>query len=137
MEDSVFRFNVKVYYEDTDAGGVVYHSNYLKYMERARSEYLVEKGCDIVLCEQQYGVIFLVKSLNIDYLLPAKLAETLSVETQILQLGKVGMSMNQSIYNAQQSLVCKASVKLASIAKTGEGKYVLKPMPKELRARLL
>lgn len=132
MATSNFQFSVRVYYEDTDAGGVVYHANYLKFMERARSEFLIDRGCSVVECEQKFGVIFVVRNMEIDFILPARLGESLTVEIEVIKLGKVGVQMKQSIYNNQGLLICTALVKLAAISETAKDSFVLTPMPKAL-----
>lgn len=147
MSDA-FTFPVKVYYEDTDAGGVVYHANYLKFMERARSELLIEKGFSVVRCEKEFGVLFVVKSMDIDFASSAKLGDDLVIITQVLKLGKVGLVMQQSIYNTgdeqDSMLVCSAKVKLASVKKTDDNgndkevvpAYALSAMPVGLSSQL-
>ena len=132
MNQADFEFPVKVYYEDTDAGGVVYHANYLKFMERARSEFLIHRGCSVVECEQQYGVIFVVRNMELEFIVPAKLGEELIVQTQVIKLGKVAVQMKQSIYNTEGLLICSALVKLAAISKTSQDAFALSPMPKPL-----
>ena len=132
MLNTDFQFSVKVYYEDTDAGGVVYHANYLKFVERARSEYLVKKGCSVVECEKEFGIIFVVRHLEIDYVMPARLGDELTVSTKVIKLGKVGMKMKQDVYNSQGLLICSALVKLAAISKTAQDSFALSPMPKAL-----
>ena len=132
MAKSYFQFPVRVYYEDTDAGGVVYHANYLKFMERARSEFLIDKSCSVVRCEQEFGIIFVVRHIDIDFAVPAKLGDDLIVDVQVIKLGKVGMLMKQCVYNAQDLLICSALVKLAAISKSTDGAYSLSPMPEVL-----
>ena len=132
MNQTDFEFPVKVYYEDTDAGGVVYHANYLKFMERARSEFLIHRGCSVVECEQQYGVIFVVRNMELEFIVPAKLGEELIVQTQVIKLGKVAVQMKQAIYNTEGLLICSALVKLAAISKTSQDAFALSPMPKPL-----
>ena len=132
MNQADFEFPVKVYYEDTDAGGVVYHANYLKFMERARSEFLIHRGCSVVECEQQYGVIFVVRNMELEFIVPANLGEELIVQTQVIKLGKVAVQMKQSIYNTEGLLICSALVKLAAISKTSQDAFALSPMPKPL-----
>ncbi len=133
---AVFQFPVRVYYEDTDAGGVVYHANYLKFMERARSEFLIDKGCGVVDCEEKYGTIFVVRHVDLDFIQPARLGESLIVDVQVIKLGKVAMIMKQSVYNAEGLLICSALVKLGAISKSSDGSYSLSPMPEELLALL-
>jgi len=137
-----FDFPVRVYYEDTDAGGVVYHANYLKFMERARSEFLIELGYSVVVCEQQYGVLFVVKNIQIDFAAAAILGDQLSVQTKVLKLGKVGMTMQQDIYNTSDNnqglLICSSLVKLASVKKTvGQNSgFSVTALPPELAKQL-
>ena len=130
--NSLFQFLVKVYYEDTDAGGVVYHANYLKFMERARSEYLSCKGCNVVDCQQQFGIAFVVSSMEIDFKVPARLGDDLIVDVKVIKLGKVGVQMKQCVYNNQGLLICSALVKLAATSKSSNDSYALSPMPEAL-----
>jgi len=85
---SSFLWPIRVYYEDTDCGGVVYHSNYLKFMEQARTEWLRNLGLEQDVLIEKYGVIFAVKSLSIDYIKPALFNQKLKVET-IVELNRV------------------------------------------------
>ena len=136
MNNSNHIFPIRVYYEDTDAGGVVYHANYLKFMERARSELLVSIGCSVVRCEQEFGVLFVVSHMNIHFSASAKLGDELNVETEIIKLGKVRMIMQQNIYNKHHLLICSALVKLAAVKKSVNGPAVLVPIPSELVEKL-
>jgi len=136
MNQRHFQFPVKVYYEDTDAGGVVYHANYLKFMERTRSEFLIDRGCSVVQCEQEFGVVFVVKRMDVDFHLPAKLGDDLTVDLEVIKLGKVGMQMQQRVYNAQGLLICSALVKLAATSKSSDGSYSLSPIPIMLLKKL-
>ncbi|WCE30722.1 tol-pal system-associated acyl-CoA thioesterase [Vibrio sp. SCSIO 43137] len=117
MEQAIapqFRWPVTVYYEDTDAGGVVYHSNYLKYFERARTELLRSVGVSQqVLLEQQTG--FVVRHMDIDFLLGAKLDEHLTVVTTIAELKKASISFCQEMVNHQGDVLCRATVKVACV----------------------
>ena len=74
-----FRFPVRVYYEDTDAAGVVYYANYLKFMERARTEWLSALGFDLAAVEREHGVVFVVHRVEIDFREPAQLSDRLDV----------------------------------------------------------
>ena len=90
---------LRVYYEDTDAGGVVYHANYINYMARGRTEYLRERG--VLLPElQERGYIFPVVRLEIDYLSPALHDDLLRVETSLLELGKASLTFGQQVVRA-------------------------------------
>ncbi|MFK5892652.1 MAG: tol-pal system-associated acyl-CoA thioesterase [Pseudomonadota bacterium] len=115
-----FSWPVQVYYEDTDCGGVVYHSNYLKFMERARTEWLRGLGLQQDVLIAKFGVIFAVRSLSIDYIKPALFNQLLRVETYIEKPGKVSLLFKQRIYLDQQQnnneLLSSADVKIVSLA---------------------
>ena len=92
------QFPIRVYYEDTDAGGIVYHSNYLNFAERARTELVREMGISQrVLLEDGEGTAFAVRRAEMDFLRPAKLDDLLVVESQITQLGGASVEMRQII----------------------------------------
>ena len=110
-----FVWPIRVYHEDTDGAGIVYHANYLRFMERARSEWLRNMGIEQPHLKQRYNVIFVVKKLSIDYLKPALFNDLLHVTSHLIQIGKVSMTMNQQIMRNGDSLLCKAEVKLASV----------------------
>ncbi|WP_047043831.1 tol-pal system-associated acyl-CoA thioesterase [Vibrio mexicanus] len=113
-QNSTFRWPVTVYYEDTDAGGVVYHSNYLKYFERARTELLRSIGVSQqVLLEQNIG--FVVRHMDIDFLQGARLDDHLTVITTISELKKASLTFCQEIANPNGKILCKAMVKVACI----------------------
>jgi len=114
---SAFQIAIRVYYEDTDAGGVVYHSNYLNFMERCRCEWLAALGFDVSQIQQQHGIMFVVREINLQYLEPAHLFDQLTVSCQALQVGKVKLIVRQNIYN-QARLLCSAEIKLASLTNT-------------------
>ena len=78
-----FTWPVRVYHEDTDSGGVVYYANYLKFIERARTEYVRELGVDQVALRDQAGIVFAVRKVEAEYLLPARFQDDLMVETRI------------------------------------------------------
>ena len=93
-----FSWPIRVYYEDTDSGGVVYYANYLKFMERARTELLRSIGYQQDQLQKELGVIFAVHSANIQYKKPARFNDELNVVTSISALGKASISFKQSIY---------------------------------------
>ena len=93
----IFSHKIKVYYEDTDAGGVVYNANYLKFFERARSEALSEVGLSNLIIKKDYGLIIVVKSCNIDFNKSAYLEDQLNVNSFITSFSKTSFKMNQSI----------------------------------------
>ena len=115
-ETHVFPF--RVYYEDTDAGGVVYHANYLKFAERARSELLREIGTDNSSMLETHGVIFAVKDCAVRYHAPARLDDSLEVHTQITTVGGATFSAEQRVRCAER-LLADLSVRLACLNADG------------------
>lgn len=100
---------IRVYYEDTDCGGVVYHSNYLNFCERARSELFFEKGLTPHISENEF---FVVKHMEIDFIKPAKFGDLLEVRTKLAKIKSVSIEMTQEIYK-EEILLFTAKVKLA------------------------
>jgi acyl-CoA thioester hydrolase len=125
---------VRVYYEDTDAGGVVYYANYLKYIERARTEHLRELGFELATIANESGLVFVVKSVKADYLLPAFLDDTIEVQTSIELVRHASLIFAQKITNIEKNTVLfKAEVKVVSVLKNN-----LKPcaFPQEILEKL-
>lgn len=104
---------VRVYYEDTDAGGVVYYANYLKFLERARTEWLRELGYEQDALMQD-GVIFAVRSVSIDYLRPARFNQLLEVQTSVTSLGAASIEVHQRVIHETRCLA-DARVKLVCL----------------------
>jgi len=104
MHDNFFH-NVKVYYEDTDAGGVVYYANYLKYLERARTEALSTIGLSNLQIRDKFGALIIVKSCNIEYKKSAKLEDELKIRSFIKSVSKTSFHMNQIITNGETTIV--------------------------------
>jgi len=104
MHDN-FYHNVKVYYEDTDAGGIVYYANYLKYLERARTEALTTIGLSNLEIKNKFGALIIVKSCNIDYKKSAHLEDELSVRSFIKSVTKTSFFMNQIITKEDKTIV--------------------------------
>ena len=125
---------VRVYYEDTDAGGGVYYANYLKYVERARTEYLRELGFEQINLLENYGMVFIVKSVEANYLSPAFLDDLIEVETVIEKVNHASLIFTQKIVNIDKSTVLfNAIVKVVSVFKNN-----LKPcaLPQEILEKL-
>ena len=112
-----FNFDIRVYYEDTDAQGVVYYANYLKYLERARSEWLRHNGIPVSLLASQYNLVFVVRSVEIDYIVPAKLDDKLSITVELAEVSKVSFKLNQIILK-NSNILTRASLKLACLDAT-------------------
>ena len=109
-----FTHNVKVYYEDTDAGGVVYYANYLKYLERARTEALSTVGLSNTKIKNDFGALIIVKSCNIEYKKSAFLEDNLQIKSFIDSTSKTSFLMKQSIFNNEQ-LIVEANIRLVFI----------------------
>ncbi|MDC3361139.1 tol-pal system-associated acyl-CoA thioesterase [Candidatus Thioglobus sp.] len=125
---------VRVYYEDTDAGGVVYYANYLKYLERGRTEHLRELGFELATIAEEIGIVFVVKSLKADYLLPAFLDNTIEVQTSIELVKHASLIFAQKITSIEKNTVLfEAEVKVVSVLKNN-----LKPcaFPQEIMEKL-
>ena len=114
-----FYHNVKVYYEDTDAGGVVYYANYLKFLERARTEALVALGFSNKKIKDDYGALIIVKSCNIEYKISAHLEDELSVRSFVKSVTKTSFLMNQFISRGKD-LIAEAKVHLVFVNKQGK-----------------
>jgi len=111
-----FSFSVRVYYEDTDSGGVVYYANYLKYMERARTEWLRSLGFEQNQMVEDEGVIFAVRSVTVDYNSPAYFNDELEVVTSSQKVGRASISLRQDIYRiGEENPLCGGIVKIASL----------------------
>ncbi|MCL5980701.1 MAG: tol-pal system-associated acyl-CoA thioesterase [Gammaproteobacteria bacterium] len=106
--------SVRVYYEDTDHGGVVYHANYLRFMERARTEMLRDCGFELDRLEQDDGVIFAVRRASLDFIAPARFNDLLRVETEMIAKGPVRMTFAQKIYH-QERLLCRGEVEVVCL----------------------
>lgn len=109
-----YQFPVRVYYEDTDAGGIVYHSNYLNFCERARTEYLRHLGIeqDTYL---EHNIAFVVKSMEIDFKTAAKFNDELVVNTKVINSKRASVEFSQIIMNKLQQVVFTAKVKVACV----------------------
>ncbi|SNR62638.1 acyl-CoA thioester hydrolase [Methylobacillus rhizosphaerae] len=105
IRNGKFHWPVRVYYEDTDSGGVVYHADYLRFMERARTEFLRSLGFGQAKLKDEYGVLFVVRSLALQYRRPARFDDALEVVTQLKELGRSLMKFEQQIYRDDELLI--------------------------------
>lgn len=128
----VYSFPVRVYFENTDAGGVVYHGEYLKFLERARTEWLRHLGFDHQALARDHRVVFVVTAAAIDFARAARLDDNLAVSVRLDSLGKVRCVFNQEVRRDDEVLV-KASITVACV--TGEN---FKPVeiPEALRRKM-
>ena len=109
-----FNHGIKVYYEDTDAGGVVYYANYLKYLERARTEALIKIGLSNLKIRDNFKALIIVKSCNIDYKKSAYLEDELNIKSYILSLTKTSFVMSQTIIK-NKIVIVEAKVHLVFV----------------------
>ena len=109
-----FSFPVRIYFEDTDSGGVVYHSNYLKFMERARTEWLRALGVEQDQLREKEGLLLMVHSLSVQYRKPAKFNEALLVSVRLRHLGKARVTLVQQVLR-QQDVLCECEVIIACV----------------------
>ena len=126
-----FNFTVKVYYEDTDAGGVVYYANYLKFLERARSEAIYALGFSNSSLLETYGVLLIVKSCNIEYKKPAKFEDKLNIISEVISLTKTSFVMKQNILR-DKDLISQADIHVVAVNKNGNPTKI----PDELKNKL-
>ncbi|WP_058119792.1 tol-pal system-associated acyl-CoA thioesterase [Photobacterium kishitanii] len=131
-EQDIFKWPITIYYEDTDVGGVVYHANYLKFFERARTELLRYIG----LSQQQLfadNMSFVVRSMNIDFIRGARLDDQLVVNTTIQNVRRASIEFNQELVNDDNVVFCRAIVKIACINST-----IMKPiaLPAQLKPEI-
>jgi len=114
-----FYHSVKVYYEDTDAGGVVYYANYLKYLERARTEALATIGLSNLQIKKKFGALIIIKSCNIEYKKSAHLEDLLTIRSFVKSATKTSFFMNQFITKDEISIV-EAQVHLVFVNEKGK-----------------
>ena len=109
-----FSWPVRVYYEDTDLGGVVYHANYLKYLERARTEWLRALGFEQTALAAVHEVVFVVRSISLDFLKPARFDEALDVSVELRETGASRLAIQQFVRRGTEELVA-AQVEIACV----------------------
>ena len=126
-----FTFKVKVYYEDTDAGGVVYYANYLKFLERARSEAIYSLGFTNSALRNKHSILLIVKSCNIEYKKPAKFEDDLTIVTETILFTKTSLKMCQNIFR-DNVLIAESNVHLVGVDENGRPSKI----PDELKQKL-
>lgn len=120
QESGMFEWPVRVYYEDTDAAGVVYYANYLRFMERARTEWLSHLGIELAELEKHERTVFVVTRVEMDYLLPARLGDRLSVTVEPVKISGASFTVAQRVHRAvnrcaSAELLVDAQVTLACL----------------------
>ena len=128
MSDKTHSYPVRVYYEDTDMAGIVYHANYLRYIERARSDFVRQLGQD-QNAMREGGVVWVVRRIEADYLAPAKFEDVLSVETWVHDVSGVRLTMDQLVKRDETELF---RARVTAVCMSTEGKPLR--LPAEIRA---
>jgi len=128
----VFALPVRVYFQDTDAGGVVYHASYVNFMERARTEWLRTHGYSNAGLMKEFGVVFVVRSLKLDYRKPALLDDLLEVTAQIKEMGRSRLNLLQEVRRGEEVLA-EGEVHLVCVS---AGNFRPVGMPEVLSKRL-
>lgn len=129
---TVFSIPIRVYYEDTDAGGVVYYANYMRFMERARTEWLRRLGFEQDELSRRDGVLFAVRSAKLDFLRPARFNDELRATAQLSRRGRASVTFRQQIRRGHEVL-CDGEVRLACLRAQS---FAPCPIPQPLLARL-
>ena len=132
MFNMEFKSKFKVYYEDTDSGGVVYYANYLKFLERARTDAITSLDFSNNKLVEKFGIFIIVKSCNLNFLRPAKLEDNLDIISKVIEVKNVSIKMKQNIF-VNDSMVVEAEILLASV--NNEGK--LSKLPDEFKNELI
>ena len=119
----VHRFALRVYYEDTDLAGVVYYANYLRFLERARTEWAREKGVDQVRLLDEEGIVLAVRRVEANYLRPARFDDLLDVRTEVEGVTGARLVLRQEVWRESQQLLT-AGVMLAAMDRTGRARRI-------------
>lgn len=124
-------FSIRVYYEDTDLAGIVYYANYLKFIERGRSEWIRSLGVDQVALKRDHGIVFAVRRVEADYLKPAKFDDELTVTTRLVAETGARIVVEQEVRRAEERLFA-ATVTLVCLNEAGAAQR----LPAEVRRKL-
>jgi acyl-CoA thioester hydrolase len=127
-----FQWPVRVYYEDTDAGGVVYYANYLRFMERARSEWLRSMGFEQSMLAAEHRVLFVVRAVNIDYLKPSRFDDSLQVTVEVVNVGGSRIRFLQRVLRGNEEIV-RADVDVVCV---NTGTFRPARVPREMRTTI-
>ena len=127
-----FKSNFKVYYEDTDSGGVVYYANYLKFLERARTDAITSLNFSNKNLIEKFGIYIIVKSCNLNFHKPAKLEDNLNIISKVLEVKNVSIRMKQYIF-VNDSMIVEAEILLASVDEKGKPSK----LPLEFKSQLI
>lgn len=114
----IHHFQVRVYYQDTDAGGVVYHANYIKFAERARTEWLREGGADYNQIYADHRILLVMRKVEIDYLVPSRLDDLIEIETNLIELGGSSMKVKQ-VFACKGKILAEMKAVIVAVADSG------------------
>jgi acyl-CoA thioester hydrolase len=129
----VHRFPIRVYYEDTDAGGMVYYANYLKFAERARTEMLRASGSSHRAMIETFDTVFAVSRCEVDYLRPALLDDLLTVETRVAEVGAAVVRLDQRVLRGEE-LLARLAIRVACLNRKGRPQRLPDPVREALTA---
>ena len=131
-----FTWNVRVYYEDTDLGGVVYHANYLRFMERARTEWLRSLGFEQDTLRDHHGVLFVVVEAEVAFRKPTRFNDELAVSVEVRRAGRASLGFHQEVRNASGAgeLFCAGEVRVACV---DAGTFKPRVLPQEILRELI
>lgn len=132
MSKPEFRWRLRVFYEDTDAGGVVYYANYLKFMERARTEWLRSLGFEQAKLRDELGLLFAVRAVDVQYRSPARLDDVLEVTATMDKAGGASLVFVQQV-RRENAVLCEGIVKIACL---DEASFKPRPLPHMLQEAL-
>ncbi|HHJ17317.1 MAG TPA: tol-pal system-associated acyl-CoA thioesterase [Gammaproteobacteria bacterium] len=134
MKLTQFVWPVRVYYEDTDSGGVVYYANYLKFMERARTECLRALGFEQDRLRQDQGVLFTVHSVQVDFIRPARFNDALEVSADICEQRRASLTFSQQVRRSGESeVLCSGHIRIACVDAVS---FKPVPIPDVIRSEL-
>lgn len=124
-------FSCRIYYEDTDLAGIVYYANYLKFIERARSEFVRSAGIDQVEVKDTFGIVFAVRTVSADYLSPARFDDIIEVKTELLSLTGARIILSQNVLRDAETLFT-SEITLVCLANSGKPARI----PADIRRKL-
>lgn len=136
MPDETFSWPIRVYYEDTDAGGVVFYANYLKFFERARTELLRSLGYSQHLLADTLGLLFVVKSASIEYHSPAKLDDELKLVVVVERVGGASMQIRQEAWRTEAGKTNLLAAGLVTVVCVNKENFRPCPIPDHIRSKL-
>ena len=119
----MFEFKLKIYYEDTDSGGVVYYANYLKFTERARTSLINDLGFSLKKLSEDYDCLFIVKKMNCDYLHSARLEDELIVQSKFLKINNASFDLEQNILRNDQ-IIFTSEITMVCVSSLGQPKKI-------------